>query len=89
MDEAAPFYHQRYVFTTSNTCVFALKKPFIQLEELGVFAFANDVMVMDVVDTKTNTKTKKNTKCFKDPMYVVFLKRTSFKDFKYDMDMDM
>ena len=83
MDEAAPFYHQRYVFTTSNTCVFALKKPFIQLEELGVFAFANDVMVMDVVDTKTNTKTntktKKNTKCFKDPMYVIFFK-SNFKN---------
>ena len=50
-------------------------------------------MVMDVVDTKTNTKTntktKKNTKCFKDPMYVIFFKSTGFKDFKYDMDMDM
>ena len=48
---------------------------------------------MDVVDTKTNiktkTQTKTNTKCFKDPMYVIFLKSTSFKDFKYDMDMDM
>ena len=46
---------------------------------------------MDVVDTKTNikTKTQTNTKCFKDPMYVIFLKSTSFKDFKYDMDMDM
>ena len=30
---------------------------------------------MDVVDTKTNikTKTQTNTKCFKDPMYVIFL----------------
>ena len=27
---------------------------------------------MDVVDTKTKTQT--NTKCFKDPMYVIFLK---------------
>ena len=48
---------------------------------------------MDVVDTKTNiktkTQTKTNTKCFKDPMYVIFLKSTSFKVFKYDMDMDM
>ena len=40
-------------------------------------------------NTKTNTQTKTNTKCFKDPMYVIFLKSTSFKDFKYDMDMDM
>ena len=50
-------------------------------------------MVMDEVDTKTNTKTntktKKNTKCFKDPMYVIFLKSRGFKDFTYDMDMDM
>ena len=49
------------------------------------------VMDMDVLDTKTNTntktKTKTNTKCFKDPMYVIFLKSTGFKDFKYDMDM--
>ena len=53
------------------------------------------VMDMDVVDTKTNTKTKTNTqtktytKCFKEPMYVIFLKSRGFKDFKYDMDMDM
>ena len=40
-------------------------------------------MDMDVVDTKTNTK------CFKDPMYAIFLKISGFKDFKYDMDMDM
>ena len=40
-------------------------------------------------NTKTNTQTKTNTKCFKDPMYVIFLKSRGFKDFKYDMDMDM
>ena len=40
-------------------------------------------MDMDVVDTKTNTK------CFKDPMYAIFLKISGFKDFKYDMDMDI
>ena len=39
------------------------------------------VMDMDVLDTKT--------KCFKDPMYAIFLKISGFKDFKYDMDMDM
>ena len=37
-------------------------------------------MDMDVVDTKTNTK------CFKDPMYAIFLKISGCKDFKYDMD---
>ena len=42
---------------------------------------------MDVVDINTNTKT--HTKCFKDPMYAIFLKVSGFKDFKYDMDMDM
>ena len=47
------------------------------------------VMDMDVVDTKANTKTKTNTKCFKDPMYAIFLKSRGFQDFKYDMDMDM
>ena len=47
------------------------------------------VMDMDVVETKTKTKTQKktNTKCFKDPMYAIFLKSRGFKDFKYDMDM--
>ena len=40
-------------------------------------------------NTNTNTHTKTNTKCFKDPMYVIFLKSMGFKDFKYDMDMDM
>ena len=47
------------------------------------------VMDMDVVDTKTYTKTqtKTNTKCFKDPMYAIFLKISGFKDFKYDMDI--
>ena len=40
-------------------------------------------------NTKTNTQTKTNTKCFKDPMYVVFLKSREFKDFKYDMYIDM
>ena len=45
------------------------------------------VMDMDVLDTKTNTKTKTNTTCFKDPMYAIFLKISGFKDFKYDMDM--
>ena len=46
---------------------------------------------MVLMDTKTNTKTqtKTNTKCFKDPMYAIFLKISGFKDFKYDMDMDM
>ena len=44
---------------------------------------------MDVVDTKTKTQTKTNTKCFKDPMYAIFLKIIGFKDFKYDLDMDM
>ena len=29
---------------------------------------------MDVVDTKTNVQTKTNIKCFKYPMYVIFLK---------------
>ena len=37
----------------------------------------------------TKTQTQTNTKCFKDPMYVIFFKSTGFKDFKYDMDMDM
>ena len=32
------------------------------------------VMDMDVVDIKTNTKTKTNAKGFKDPMYAIFLK---------------
>ena len=36
------------------------------------------MVMMDVVDTKTNTKTntqtKTITKCFKDPMYAIFLK---------------
>ena len=40
-------------------------------------------------NTKTNTQTKTNTKCFKDPMYVIFLRSREFKDFKYDMDIDM
>ena len=50
---------------------------------------------MSMTHTKTNTKTKTNTqtktytKCFKEPMYVIFLKSRGFKDFKYDMDMDM
>ena len=38
------------------------------------------VMDMDVLDTKTKTKT--NTMCFKDPMYAIFLKSRGFKDFK-------
>ena len=40
------------------------------------------------MDTKTNTKTqtKTNTKCFKDPMYAIFLKISGCKDFKHDMD---
>ena len=32
------------------------------------------VMDMDMVDTKTKTQTKTITKCFKDPMYAIFLK---------------
>ena len=35
------------------------------------------------------THTKTNAKCFKDPMYVIFLKSREFKVFKYDMDMNM
>ena len=34
--------------------------------------------------TKTNTHTKTNTKCSKDPTYVIFLKSRGFKDIKYD-----
>ena len=41
------------------------------------------VMDIDVVDTKTKTQKKTNTKCFKDPMYAIFLKIIGFKDFKY------
>ena len=55
-----------------------------------------DMMDMDVVEKKTNTNTKTqattNTKCFKDPMYVIYLNRWGFKDFKNDMvvmDMDV
>ena len=48
---------------------------------------------MSMTHTKTNTKirtqTITNTKCFKDPMYAIFLKISGFKDFKYEMDMDM
>ena len=49
------------------------------------------VMDMNVLDrkTNTNTKTKTNTTCFKDPMYAIFLKISGFKDFKYDMEVDM
>ena len=39
-------------------------------------------------NTKTNTQTKTNKKCFKNPMYVIFLKSTGFKDFKYDEESD-
>ena len=46
-------------------------------------------MSNSVTHTKTNTQTKTNTKCFKGPMYVIFLKSRGLKDFKYDMDMDM
>ena len=35
------------------------------------------------------THTKTNAKCFKDRMYVIFLKSREFKDLKYDMDMNM
>ena len=48
--------------------------------------FAN---IMDVLDTKTNTKTKTNTTCFKDPIDAIFLKISGFKDIKYDMDIDI
>ena len=34
--------------------------------------------------TKTNTHTKTNTKCSKDPTYVIFLKSRGFKDIKND-----
>ena len=40
-------------------------------------------------DKDKDTHTKTNTKCFKDPMCVLFLKSKGFKDFKYDRDMDM
>ena len=46
-------------------------------------------LVMSMTHTKTNTQTKTNTKCFKDPMYLMFLKSRGFKDFKYDMEMNM
>ena len=36
-----------------------------------------------------DTQTKTNTKCFKDQIYVIFLKSREFKDLKYDMDMNM
>ena len=72
---------------------------FLKSREFKVFKYDMDmnmsditVMDMDLVDTNTNTKTKThtktNTKCFKDPMYAIFLKGRGFKDFKYDMDMD-
>ena len=40
------------------------------------------VMDMDMVDTKTKTQTKTITKCFKDPMYAIFLNSRGFNDFK-------
>ena len=43
----------------------------------------------DDVNNTDKDKTKTNTKCFKDPMYVIFLKSREFKDLKYDMDMNM
>ena len=46
-------------------------------------------MTFTNTNTKTNTQTKTNIKCFKDPMYVMFLKRRGFNDFKYHMHMDM
>ena len=42
---------------------------------------------MSITLTKTNTQEKTNAKCFKDPMYVIFLKSREFKDFKFDMDI--
>ena len=42
---------------------------------------------MSMTHTKTNTQTKTNTKYFKDPCMLA--QSTGFKDFKYDMDMDM
>ena len=45
-------------------------------------------MAMSMTHTETNTQIKTNPKCFKDRMYVIFLKSREFKDFKYDMDMD-
>ena len=38
-------------------------------------------------NTNANTQTNTNTKCFKDPIYAIFLKSWEFKDFKYDMDI--
>ena len=31
----------------------------------------------------THTQTKTNTKCFQDPIYAIFIKRSGFKDLKY------
>ena len=44
---------------------------------------------MSMTHTKTNTDQDKYGVLYKDPMYVVFLKSTGFKDLKCDMDMDM
>ena len=35
-----------------------------------------------------NTKIKKNTKCFKDTMYSIFLESRGFQDFTYDARKD-
>ena len=42
-------------------------------------------LVMTLTETKTykNTKTNKNKKCFKDPMYAIFFKSRGFKVLKY------
>ena len=47
-------------------------------------------LTMTMTHTKTNTKTrtKTNAKCFKDAMYVIFLKSLRFKDFRYDIGDD-
>ena len=34
-------------------------------------------------DKDTHTQTKTNTKCFRDPMYAIFIKSRGFKDLKY------
>ena len=39
-------------------------------------------LAMSMTHTKTNTETKTNTKCFKDPMYAIFLNSRGFNDFK-------
>ena len=86
--------------TKTNTQTKCFKDPMyvIFLKSRGFKDFKYDmdmdmsdmvVMDMDVVETRTKTKTQKktNTKCFKDPIYGIFLKIRGFNDFKYDVDL--